>query len=106
MLKFNLVKVLCLTSLLALPMSSAMAMEEARIYGSQLMTQQELQLHRQEMRTAKTSGARALIREKNHERMRLRAEQKGINLPETPPAQPGNMNQHDRSGMGSGGGNR
>ena len=66
MLKSNLVKALSLASLLLLPMSSAMAMEEEPIYGSQLMTQQELQLHRQQMHTAKTPEARARIREENH----------------------------------------
>ncbi len=112
MLKSNLVKALCLTSLLVLPISSAMAMEEEPIYGSQLMTQQELQLHRQEMRSAKTPEARALIRNENHERMRLRAKEKGIDLPDNPPAERGHMNQQNHpgsgmgSGMSSGGGNR
>ncbi len=112
MLKSNLVKALCFTSLLALPISSAMAMEQEPIYGSQLMTQQELQLHRQQMQTAKTPEARARIRQENHQRMRLRAKEKGIDLPENPPKEGGHMNQQNRpgagmgSGMGSGGGNR
>ena len=118
MFKSTFIKTFCLTALLALPMSSAMAMEEEPIYGSQLMTQHELQLHKQQMQAAKTPEERARIREENHERMRLRAKEKGINLPENPPAKGGHMNQQDRpgsdmgtgsrtgSGMGSGGGNR
>lgn len=100
MLKSNLVKALCLASLFALPISSAMAMEEDPIYGSQLMTQQELQLHRQEMRSAKTPEAREQIRQENHQRMRLRAREKGINLPENPPAERGQINQQNHSGSG------
>ncbi len=106
MLKSNLVKALCLVSLFALPMSSAMAMEDEPIYGSQLMTQQELQLHRQEMRAAQTPESRERIRQKNHERMRLRAREKGIDLPDNPPGERGQMNQqnHPGSGMGTGSG--
>ena len=101
MLKSNLIKALCLTSLFTLPMSSAMAMEEAPIYGSQLMTQQEQQSHRQQMQAAKTPEARALIRQENHKKMRLRAKQKGINLPENAPAEGGHMNQKNRPGGGN-----
>lgn len=111
MLKSNLVKALCLTSLLVLPISSAVAMEEEPIYGSQLMTQQERQLHRQKMQAAKTPEERARIRQENHEKMRLRAKEQGIDLPDNAPTEPGEMNQQNRpgSGMGSGmgsGGNR
>ncbi len=109
MLKYNLVKVLCLASLFALPISSAMAMEEDPIYGSQLMTQQELLFHRQEMRSAKTPEARERLRAENHQRMSLRAREKGIELPENHPIERGQMNQQNHSGMGSGmgsGGNR
>ncbi len=105
MFNSTFIKTFCLTTLLALPMSSAMAMEEEPIYGSQLMTQQELQLHKQQMQAAKTPESRALIRQENHERMRLRAKEKGINLPENPPSEGGHMNQQNNpgSGMGSGG---
>ncbi len=104
MLNSNLVKALCLASLFVLPIPSTMAMEHEPIYGSQLMSQQEILFHRQEMRSAKTPEARQRLRAENHQRMRLRAREKGIELPETPPEERGQINQQNHSGMGMGSG--
>jgi len=77
-----------------------MANEVDPIYGSQLMTQQERQEYQTQMRAAKTPEAKQQLRLMHHQKMRLRAKQKGINLPEQPPANRGYMHQQDRPGMG------
>jgi hypothetical protein len=59
------------------------------IYGSQLMTQQERNEYRQRMQQAKTAEARERIRAEHHERMVARAKERGVKLPDQPPAQPG-----------------
>ncbi len=66
------------------------------IYGSQLMTPEERNEHRARMRTARTEEERERIRAENHERMKQRAEERGITLAEVPPERGG--------GMGPGGG--
>lgn len=74
---------------------------QERIYGSQLMTQQERNEHRAQMRQAKTPEERERIRAEHHERMKERARERGITLPDVPPATPGRgMGQ---GGMGQGG---
>lgn len=70
--------------------------QQEKIYGSQLMTQQERNEHRDRMRAAKTEEERMQIRNEHHERMKERAKSQGITLPDKPPAR--------GSGMGSGGG--
>lgn len=69
---------------------------QEQVYGSQLMTPQELAEHRAKMRAAKTVEEREQIRKENHERMEVRAKERGVTLPEEPPAGGG--------GMGPGGG--
>lgn len=94
-------KPLLLAALFILPMYS-MAMEEEPIYGSQLMTQQERQEHQAKMRAAQSEEEREQIREEHHEQMKIRAEEKGVDFPDEPPAERGRMHQHDRPGMGYG----
>jgi len=67
------------------------------IYGSQLMTAQERNEHRKRMRAAKTKQEREHIRAEHHELMKMRAKERGVTLPDLPPAGRG-------PGMGSGGG--
>ena len=66
------------------------------IYGSQLMTREERNEYRKRMRAAQTQEERERIRAEHHERMRERARERGVALPDTPPARGG--------GMGPGGG--
>ena len=73
-----------------------------KIYGSQLMTQQERNEFRAKMQTAKTAKEREQIRMQHHERMKERAKAKGITLPDEPPAMGGHMGPG--AGMGPGGG--
>ena len=70
--------------------------DQDRIYGSQLMTEQERTRYRAQVSAAKTGQEREQIRNEYHERMKVRAKERGVNLPDEPPAR-GN-------GMGSGGG--
>jgi hypothetical protein len=70
--------------------------QQEEIYGSQLMTKEEREEYRAKMRSAKTSEEREQIRTEHHEKMKARAEERGMKLPEEPPMK--------GSGMGSGGG--
>ena len=64
-----------------------------RIFGSQLMTSQERIEHRSRMRAAKTAEEREQIRREHHERMKERAKERGVTLPDEPPARGGGLGQ-------------
>ena len=64
-----------------------------------MMTEQERIEYRARMRTAKTAEEREQIRLEHHERMKERAKERGLSMPETPPRRGG-------VGRGMGGGNR
>lgn len=70
--------------------------KQEHIYGSQMMTRQERAEYRASMRSAKTAEEREQIRIEHHERMRERAKERNMSMPDEPPARGG--------GMGSGGG--
>jgi len=72
--------------------------QDRQIYGSQLMTQQERNEYRAQMHNAKTAQEREQIRKEHHERMKVRAKEKGVTLPDEPPA------RGMGGGMGPGGG--
>lgn len=73
---------------------------DSPIYGSQLMSNQERIEHRNKMRSAKTAEEREQIRVQHHDQMQLRAKERGVNLPETPPPRGSGQGR----GMGPGGG--
>ena len=75
----------------------AQTQKQETIYGSQLMTQKERREYRFKMREAKTTEQREQIRAEHHKLMQERAKERGVKLPDAPPAQ--GMYQ----GMGSGG---
>lgn len=77
--------ILAATSL-AIP---AIAQQGDQVFGRQLMTQEEIQEHRRLMQGAKTQQEREQIRAEHHERMKERAKQRGITLPDEPPAKGG-----------------
>lgn len=79
------------------------AQTQEQIYGSQLMTQQERAEQRDKMRAAKTAEEREQIRKEHHERMKERAKERGVTLPDEPPARGSRMGSGG-GGMGSGGG--
>lgn len=80
--------------------------DQDQIYGSQMMTQQERNEYRNRMRAAKTQQEREHIRNEHHEQMKVRAKEKGVTLPDTPPARGRGMGpgQGMGPGMGPGGG--
>lgn len=70
------------------------------VYGSQLMTAQERRALHQKIRAAKTDEERQQIRAEHHAAMQARAKERGVTLPDTPPAIGGGMGP----GKGMGGG--
>jgi hypothetical protein len=56
------------------------------IYGSQLMTAKERSAYSAKMRAAKTWQEREQIRAEHHEQMKVRAQERGVTLPDDPPA--------------------
>jgi hypothetical protein len=80
--------------------------DQDQIYGSQLMTQEERNVYRNRMRAAKTEQEREQIRNEHHEQMKVRAKEKGVTLPDEPPARGRGMGPGKGMGpgMGPGGG--
>ena len=71
-----------------------------QIYGSQLMTQQERNEYRARLGAAKTVQQQEQIRNEHHKQMQARARERGVKLPDVPPARGGGMGP----GPGPGGG--
>lgn len=90
---------------LGLMVSGAFA-ADAPIYGSQMMTNQERVEHRNKLRAAKTAEEREQVRLEHHEQMKLRAKERGVELPDSLPAQGAGMGGRmgQGGGMGPGGG--
>lgn len=79
--------------------------QQERIYGSQLMSEQERTEYRARIRAAKTTEEQNEIRAEHHERMRVRAQEQGLELPEMiPPGGGGAMRSLGVGGVGRGGG--
>lgn len=78
--------------------------DQERIYGSQLMTEQERSDYRQQMRSKQTEQEREALRQEHHQRMVERARERGIQLPEEPPQGAGRGMGPGGGGMGPGGG--
>jgi hypothetical protein len=72
------------------------------IFGSQLMTEQERTVHRARMWAAQGDEARDAIRAEHHEQMLVRARERGVSLPEVPPARGAGMGQGRGMGQGAG----
>ena len=75
---------------------------QQRIYGSQLMTRQERAAYRARMRDARTAQERERIRTEHHREMDQRARQRGMRLPDMPPAGGAGMGRGIGGGMGGG----
>ncbi|MCD6680554.1 MAG: hypothetical protein LT102_07855 [Burkholderiaceae bacterium] len=93
-----------LATALSLPAVLALAADRQEpIYGSQLMTQQERDEYRYRMRAAKTAQEREQIRADHHERMKERAQARGVAIPDEPPARGGGRPANGRgAGRGAG----
>jgi len=92
--------------------ATARAQTPERVYGSQLMTPQERDQYHATMRSLKTEQEREEFRQQHHKEMQQRAKERGVTLPDEPPARgqgmrPGmgpGMGQGMGGGMGPGGG--
>jgi len=71
------------------------AQENEQVFGRELMTQTELQKHRNTMSNLNTNAERAQYRQQHHERMLQRARENGVELKN-------GMGQGSRKGMGNG----
>jgi len=78
--------------------------QQERIYGSQLMTEQERNAYRERMRNAHTDQERERLRREHHEQMKARAQQRGVTLPDDPPPRGGPGYGAGGTGKGPGGG--
>lgn len=87
-------------------MTFAAPQDQQPVYGSQLMTQQEMAEHRAKMRAAKTQQERNQIRNEQHERMQQRAKERGVTLPNQPPQNRPHNGMGPGNGMGNGTGPR
>lgn len=75
---------------------------EEFVYGRQLMTEQEMAQHRAQMRSLKTEQAREAYRLEQHKRMQLRAQERGVTLPDEPGPYGRGAGPRDGSGSGLG----
>lgn len=82
----------------------AAAQRSDRIYGRQLMTEQERLEYRERLRAAETAEERARIRAEHHARMQERAEERGVTLPEEPPMRGTGRGGGQGAGQGTGSG--
>ena len=90
-------------ALAVLSIGTAIAQDPPQIYGSQLMTQQERMEYRTQMQTMKTQAERDAFRNQHHQKMQVRAQEKGMTLPDAPSAGGGGMGS-GRAGGGMGAG--
>lgn len=80
--------------------------DQDRIFGSQLMTEQERLEHRNKMRNFKTQQERDAYQLEHHKLMQTRAKEKGVTLPDEPMMKPGGMMPGGGMGPGGMGGRR
>jgi hypothetical protein len=104
--------VMTAVSALALPAQAAdpvqqrdqTQLRDQDIYGHQMMTTEERNAHRAKMRAASSAEERERIRKEHHTAMQIRAKERGITLPDEPPAGRGPGTGPGDGGMGPGGG--
>lgn len=84
--------------------ANAAVQEQARTQqttGSQLMTPEERNEQRAKMRNATSAEERGEIRKEHHEKMKGKAREKGVTIPDNPPARGQGMGGGQGGGMGS-----
>ncbi|ABB24773.1 hypothetical protein Plut_1931 [Pelodictyon luteolum DSM 273] len=86
----------------AAPAPASAKVTEEPIYGSQMMTPAERNDYRMRMRAATTDEARQKLRLEHHTLMQERAKERGMTLPDMPPAGGGGMGPGMGGGMGGG----
>jgi hypothetical protein len=67
--------------------ASTQVQTQQRVYGSQLMTVQERNDYRQQMRALKNPQERDQFRSEHHTKMQEPAKERGVTLPDAPPPQ-------------------
>ena len=77
---------------------------QVQIYGSQLMTAAERTEYQSKMRTLKTDKERDAFRLDHHDKMKVRAAEKGVTLPNSPPAAGTGPKANAGQGVGPGAG--
>lgn len=80
--------------------------QEEVVYGRQMMTREEIAEYRARMRAAKTQEERDKIRREHHDKMVVRAKERGVTMPPDPIDRrgPGGGGMGPGKGMGPGGG--
>lgn len=96
----KLIKTILLSSTLPLLFTASLPVAQERVYGYQLMTEQERIEHRNKMRSFKTEQERERYRLEHHKKMEQRAKQQGLSLPEKPRVQGDGMGQGGGQGRG------
>jgi hypothetical protein len=77
---------------------------QVQIYGSQLMTVAERTEYQSKMRSLKTDKERDAFRLDHHDKMTVRAVEKGVTLPNSPPAVGVGQKANTGTGVGPGSG--
>ena len=77
---------------------------QVQIYGSQLMTATERSEYQTKMRALKSDSERDAFRLEHHEKMKTRALEKGVTLPNSPPAAGAATKGNSGIGVGPGSG--
>jgi hypothetical protein len=77
---------------------------KVQIYGSQLMTPAERTEYQSKMRALKTDKERDAFRLDHHDKMTVRAVEKGVTLPNSPPAVGAGPKANSGMGAGTGSG--
>jgi hypothetical protein len=80
------------------------AQVQVQIYGSQLMTPAERTEYQTKMRALKTDKERDALRLDHHDKMKVRAAEKGVTLPNSPPAAETGPKATNGQGVGPGSG--
>ena len=78
------------------------AQAQVQIYGSQLMTPAERTEYQSKMRALKTDKERDAFRLDHHDKMKVRAAEKGVTLPNSPPAAGAGPKPNSGLGVGTG----
>jgi hypothetical protein len=87
-------------ALLSMGGATAQTATPTPVYGSQLMTPQERLEYRNRMRSMKTQEERNAFRLEHHRKMQERAKERGVSLPDDPPANGAGMGPRRGVGMG------
>jgi len=85
-LAVGLISASVLMSVDVIAQDQAQTQTQVQIYGSQLMTPAERTEYQSKMRALKTDKERDAFRLDHHDKMTVRAAEKGITLPNSPPA--------------------